>query len=123
MWLTVERTGWGMRKRVNEIRRPVRGVVTTLPFACSGRACVGRHMVDRGHEGLLRAKADMRSVWPKQPQNQLLEAGPFAIRMQSFSLKPVRPTDRCLSSGRPFLLKVIVSADWRPCAKNSGIVR
>ncbi|WP_433973997.1 hypothetical protein [Tunturiibacter lichenicola] len=29
--LTVERTGYGLRKRVNETRRPVRGVNTALP--------------------------------------------------------------------------------------------
>jgi hypothetical protein len=40
--------------------------------------------MDREHGGMLRAAADIRSLWLEQPQNQLLEAGPFAIRMQSF---------------------------------------
>ena len=40
---------------------------------------------DRRHDGMLRARTAMRSLWPRQPQRT--EAGPFAVRMQSFSLQ------------------------------------
>ena len=41
---------------------------------------------------MLQSTIRTRSLWPEQPRKNL-EAGPFAIHMESFPFKPVRPTD------------------------------
>jgi hypothetical protein len=53
------------------------------PEGIEDRCDLDDNKSDREHLGMLRAKMGMRSLWPKQPQIEL-EAGPFAIRMQSF---------------------------------------
>jgi hypothetical protein len=47
-------------------------------------------------------------LWPEQPQR--FEAGPFAIRMQSYFPKTCPANGSMSLPGRPFLLKVLCSA-------------
>lgn len=71
-----------------------------------------RLALDRCHFGTLRTCGSIGTLYHGLPR--LLERCPAAIRMPSFPLKPVRPTDRCLSLAGLYLKSCLRSRRRAP---------